>query len=77
MAELSCQQVVDLVTDYLEGALEPAERDDVEDHLRICEACVEYLDQMRVTLSLLGTVPLATLSDAARAALLDAFRDRD
>ena len=75
MAALSCQQVVELVTDYLEGSLGRRERRRVEKHLRACEACGRYIDQMRETLGLLGTVPVETLSPEAQSTLLDAFRD--
>ena len=75
MAALNCQQVVELVTDYLEGSLGWRDRRRVEKHLRGCEACGRYLDQMRETLDLLGTVPVDTLSTEAQSTLLDAFRD--
>ena len=75
MAALNCQQVVELVTDYLEGSLGWRDRRRVEKHLRACEACSRYLHQMRETLDLLGTVPLDTLSSEAQSTLLDAFRD--
>jgi predicted anti-sigma-YlaC factor YlaD len=75
MAALNCQQVVELVTDYLEGSLGWRDRRRVEKHLRACVACGRYLDQMRETLDLLGTVPVDTLSTEAQSTLLDAFRD--
>jgi predicted anti-sigma-YlaC factor YlaD len=75
MAALSCQQVVELVTDYLEGSLGWRDRRRVEKHLQACIACGRYIEQMRETLDLLGTVPLDTLSTEAQSTLLDAFRD--
>jgi predicted anti-sigma-YlaC factor YlaD len=75
MADLTCQQVVELVSDYLEGSLGWWDRRRVEKHLRACVACSRYIDQMRETLDLLGTVPLDTLSTEAQSTLLDAFRD--
>jgi predicted anti-sigma-YlaC factor YlaD len=75
MAALSCQQVVELVTGYLEGSLGWRDRRRVEKHLRACEGCGRYIDQMRETLDLLGTVPVETLSTEAQSTLLDAFRD--
>ena len=72
---LSCQQVVDLVTDYLEGSLGWRDRRRFEKHLRACDGCTRYLAQMRETLDLLGTVPTSSLSPEAQATLLDAFRD--
>ena len=75
MAALTCQQVVELVTDYLEGSLGWRDRRRFDKHLQACEGCSRYLDQMRETLALLGTVPLDTLSAEAQSTLLDAFRD--
>jgi anti-sigma factor RsiW len=74
MAALSCQQVVELVTDYLEGSLGRRDRRRFEKHLRACDACTRYIEQMRETLDLLGTVPVDTLSTEARSTLLEAFR---
>ena len=75
MAALSCQELVELVTDYLEGALEEPARQRFEEHLAVCAGCRTYLDQMRETVSRLGEIPVATLSEAARAELLTTFRD--
>ena len=75
MAGLACQQMVELVTDYLEGSLGWRDRRRFEKHLRGCDGCHRYLDQMRETLALLGTVPVDTLSPEAQSTLLDAFRD--
>lgn len=75
MAEPSCQELVELLTDYLEGALGKRDRRRVARHLAACAACGRYLEQMRQTLDLLGTVPVDTLSPQARSILLEAFRD--
>jgi anti-sigma factor RsiW len=75
MAGLACQQMVELVTDYLEGSLGWRDRRRFEKHLAACDACHRYLEQMRETLDLLGTVPVDTLSPEAQSTLLDAFRD--
>jgi predicted anti-sigma-YlaC factor YlaD len=53
-AGLPCQQVVEMVTDYLEGALTPADHRRLEEHLAGCEHCTEYLAQMRETIRLAG-----------------------
>jgi anti-sigma factor RsiW len=66
---------VELVTDYLEGALPQAELTRVEAHLAICEGCQAYLDQMRVTIRALGHLPPESLSEDAQRTLLAAFRD--
>ncbi len=75
MASLTCQEMVELVTDYLEGTLGWRDRRRVTKHLEGCDPCVVYVEQMRETLDLLGTVPVDTLSAEAQAALLDALRD--
>jgi anti-sigma factor RsiW len=50
--ELACQEVVELVTAYLEGALDPADRERFEEHLVFCDGCQNYLEQMRTTVDL-------------------------
>lgn len=72
---LTCQELVELVTHYLEDALAPVARSRFEAHLRDCEGCQVYLDQMRQTIRLTGQLSEASLSDAARRKLLDVFRD--
>ena len=54
--DLVCQQAVELVTDYLEGALSRADRRRYEAHLTGCPHCTEYLAQMRKTIELTGTL---------------------
>jgi anti-sigma factor RsiW len=72
---IRCDEVVELVTDYLEGSLDPATVVELEAHLALCPGCAEYLAQMRQTLRTVGSIPLDTLSEQARADLLTAFRD--
>jgi len=74
-APLSCREFVELVTAYLEGALAPPERLRFEEHLRACEHCTAYLEQLRQMLDAVGTLHVDDLSPVAEAALLDAFRD--
>ncbi len=74
MADMSCQQVVEVITSYLDGSLGRRDRRRFERHLRGCGACGRYLEQMRETLDLLGAVPVDTLSPEAQSTLLDAFR---
>ena len=73
--QMRCREVVQLVTDYLEGALSATDHVRFEDHLVLCPNCVIYIDQMRITIEALGRLDEEELSDEARAALLDAFRD--
>ena len=72
--ELACQQVVELVTDYLEGALSPAEHRRFEAHLAGCPHCTEYLAQMRETIRLAGRVAPEDLTPVMRADLTDLYR---
>ncbi len=74
MEQLSCQELVELVTDYLEGALPEADRLRFEGHIAGCEDCTVYLEQMRQTISLLGHLPATALTPEAEAELLEAFR---
>ena len=72
---IHCQEIVELVTDYLEGALDPDMTAEVEAHLQLCDGCDIYVEQMRATIRALGTVPLETLSETAQSELLQAFRN--
>jgi anti-sigma factor RsiW len=71
----SCQELVELVTDYLEGALTPADLRRFDEHIALCDACVEYLRQYRETIRITGTLTPDDLSPEAERELLDAFRD--
>ena len=71
---LTCQQVVELVTEYLDGVMEPARHARFEAHLAGCDGCTAYLEQMRETIRLTGTLREQQISPGARAALLHAFR---
>ena len=75
MRVLSCREIVELVTDYLEGAMEPGPREEFEAHLALCPGCAEYVTQMRTTIQAIGHVPAETLPAHAQSELLDAFRD--
>lgn len=75
--DVACVELVELLTDYLEGALPPDEVAAVEVHLAGCEACARYLDQMRVTIRSLGSVPVDSLPAEAVDVLLSAFARRD
>jgi anti-sigma factor RsiW len=65
-SELVCQQVVELVTDYLEGSLSRPQRRRFEAHLAGCEHCTEYLAQMRATIRLTGRLQAEDLSPEMR-----------
>ena len=72
--DLSCLEVVELVTDYLEGALSPVERARVEEHLEGCPGCVAYVDQVRHTIRVVGALREEHLEPAVRDGLVGAFR---
>jgi anti-sigma factor RsiW len=72
--ELDCRELVELVTDYLEGALPPEERLRFELHLEVCEGCREYLRQLRATLRTAGRLTEGSLPVGVRSRLLAAFR---
>ena len=72
--ELSCQELVELVTDYLEGALPSELHDRFERHIAHCSGCQAYLKQMRATIRATGTLSVDSLSPDAESTLLDAFR---
>jgi hypothetical protein len=71
----SCREIVELVTEYLEGGLPTGQRLAFERHVAICPPCRGFLTQMRETLRLSGGLPEETLSREAREGLLAAFRD--
>jgi hypothetical protein len=72
---LNCQELVELVTDYLEGALAPGDLQRFEQHLAGCGGCTRYLEQLRVTIRLTGTLSTDDLSPEAERTLLAAFRE--
>lgn len=71
---LNCQELVELITDYLDGALSSTERSRFEAHLAVCADCRAYLGQMHQTLYLLGTLSEEAISPEAQQALLAAFQ---
>jgi anti-sigma factor RsiW len=72
--DLTCRELVELVTEYLEGGLSTAERERFEEHLGFCDWCVTYLDQMRQTLTAVGRLREEDISPELERSLLDAFR---
>jgi anti-sigma factor RsiW len=72
---MDCQELVELVTDYLEGALDERDLAAFERHLGHCDGCTEYVEQLRATIRLTGSLTLDDLSTDAEATLLQAFRD--
>lgn len=72
--ELTCQELVELVTEYLEDTLPPETRARFDAHLRTCRGCSAYLNQMRRTIDVLGTLCEDDLAATPRDELLNAFR---
>ena len=73
--EMTCRDLVETVTEYLEGTLPAADRVYFDAHLAECPPCQEYLTQMRHTVAALGRLPDEAISQDAKRILLDAFRD--
>jgi anti-sigma factor RsiW len=71
---MECDEFVELVTGYLEGALDDADRRRVEEHLDLCDGCSTYLGQVRATIAGLHALPPERGSTPARDRLLEAFR---
>ena len=72
--DLTCAELVELVTDYLEKALPSHERRRFEDHLTDCPGCAAYLEQMQTTISAAGRLREEGLDPRVRDELLAAFR---
>jgi anti-sigma factor RsiW len=73
-SDLVCQQVVELVNDYLEGGLSRADRRRFEAHLRACPNCTNYLEQMRATVRAMGTLHPDDLTPEVRDEFTQLFR---
>jgi anti-sigma factor RsiW len=72
---ITCQEVVELVTDYLDGAL-PSEQISVfEQHLNFCDGCLWYVDQLRTTVATVGQIREEDVPAETRERLVTAFRE--
>jgi anti-sigma factor RsiW len=72
--DISCREIVQIVSDYVEGVLPPGEREAVELHLNLCDGCTEYLAQLRLAIELTGELPAEELSPELEEELCLAFR---
>jgi len=72
---MSCKELVELVTEYLEGTLEAPSRLRFDEHLEACPGCTDYLEQMRLTLRITGKLAEQTIEPAVCDELLRVFRD--
>jgi len=73
---IRCQQVVEVITDYLEGKLAPEDVAILEAHLGLCNGCQWYLDQMRITIATVGHIEDIQVPGELRDTVLAAFRNR-
>ena len=72
--EMACRELVEVVTDYLEGRLPDEDRHRFEHHLAECPYCVEYVEQMRATIGALGDITPEAIAPETQESLLEAFR---
>jgi predicted anti-sigma-YlaC factor YlaD len=73
--DITCRELVELVSDYLEGALDAPDLSRFEAHLQICEDCRTYIDQVRQVSGVAARVREDSLEPDLRDALLETFRD--
>jgi anti-sigma factor RsiW len=72
--ELTCAEIVELVTDYLEQRLSLPDTERFEEHIAFCDGCSAYFEQMRMTIASAGRLRETDLPPKLEARLLDAFR---
>ncbi len=73
--DLTCKELVELITGYLEGTLRGRQRRRFESHLAACDGCTRYLAQMEATIRATGTLSEEQVPDEQKVVLLAAFRD--
>ncbi|HEX7264237.1 MAG TPA: zf-HC2 domain-containing protein [Candidatus Dormibacteraeota bacterium] len=71
---MTCREVVELMTDYLDGVLSAADRAKFEQHMTGCDGCSTYLDQLRTARMLMGKVAYEPVPAPLKAELMNAFR---
>lgn len=74
MEEMACQELVELVTDYLEGVLGPEETERLRHHLEVCTGCDNYISQVRTTIRTTASLPPETPSAAVEQQLTEVYR---
>lgn len=72
--ELTCREIVELITDYLEGALSERDQALFQEHLTMCDGCSSYLEQMRTTIAMVGRLNTESVPPDVHRLLLHAFR---
>ncbi|HEX2713014.1 MAG TPA: zf-HC2 domain-containing protein [Candidatus Acidoferrales bacterium] len=71
---MSCKELVELITEYLEGTLPPEDKARFEQHLAFCDWCRIYLQQMRLTIQTLGKLSEESIPEDVKAELVEVFR---
>lgn len=74
VAHMTCRRLVDVLTDYLDGVVDPQLRADIESHIVICRGCANYVEQMRTTIDLLGRIADDEPAEPQAEPLLGIFR---
>jgi len=74
LTDMACQELVEVITDYIEGSMDPIDRERFERHLAECPGCRDYVEQMRLTIRLTRMLRPESLSASTRQDLLRAFR---
>jgi anti-sigma factor RsiW len=72
--DLTCADLVELVTEYIDGGLDEHDRERFEEHIVFCSGCSNYFEQMRRTVDLTGRLAVEDVTPEAEAGLLAAFR---
>jgi anti-sigma factor RsiW len=71
----TCSQVVELATDYVEGAMPAEHRTHFEMHLNFCDGCFTFIDQIRATAATAGRLSEEQVPEEIKGKLLAAFRE--
>ncbi len=72
---MRCRQVVELMTEYIEGTLSDSDRKKFEQHIAGCDGCTEYLRQLRISIGLTGRLPDEPVPAHLAEELVRAFKD--
>ena len=72
---MTCQELVELVTDYLEGALDEVDHARFEEHIDLCPMCQVHLEQLRMTIRELGRLRERDIDPGVLAEMQARFRD--
>jgi len=74
LREMACRELVEVITEYVEGTLPESDRRRFDAHLTTCASCREYLEQMRTLIRLNGDLTVKSIEPETRDSLLRAFR---